>query len=238
MTEQQRQEILARAKVFFRESIATNHKRNTEKLVDISNFNVNPFLDIYLAKFAFGSDTPENIAKALIYPRVLGSSITTTFGTQLQYFCSNVLPGFASTTSGIDIEFVDALDGCRKYCQMKSGPNTINKDDVVTIKGHFTAIRNLARANRLENFNPDRDCLVGVFYGEPSELSVHYRKINQSHPVFIGKDFWHRLTGDENFYNELISAIAEVAVEIDGRETLERVIQELAAQIRQSRNQK
>ena len=30
----------------------------------------------------------------------------------------------------MDIEFEDALDGSHKYCQLKAGPNTINKDDV------------------------------------------------------------------------------------------------------------
>jgi hypothetical protein len=38
-----------------------------------------------------------------------------------------------SVVHGIDIEFIDAIDGRKKYCQLKSGPSTINKDDVVTI---------------------------------------------------------------------------------------------------------
>jgi len=233
MTEQQRQEILARARVFFRDNIALNHKRNTEKLGNLREFNINPFTLPYITKFAFGNDTPESMAKALLYPRILGQSIATTFGTQLQHFCSNVLQGFASTTTGIDIEFIDEIDNRRKFCQIKSGPNTINHDDVNTIRNHFTAIRNLARTNRLENFNPDTDCIVGVFYGEPQDLSMHYKRINRDfHPVYVGKDFWHRLTGDENFYNELISAIAEVAIEIDGTETLNNVITQLAEQIR------
>lgn len=50
---------------------------------------------------------------------------------------------FGSMVSGIDIEFEDALDGRHKYCQVKLGPNTINKDDVVTIHNHFKDARNL-----------------------------------------------------------------------------------------------
>jgi hypothetical protein len=28
------------------------------------------------------------------------------------------------------------------------------------------------------------------------------------YPVIIGKDFWHRLTGDPDFYQDLLEAIA------------------------------
>ena len=165
MNEQERQLILTRSKEFFRNRVANNHIRNTQKLTDINKFNINPFTLKYLSNFAFGDSTPENMAKALLYPRILGTSISTTFGTQLQFFCNEVLTSYASTTSGIDIEFIDALDGRRKYCQVKSGPATINNDDVTTIINHFTAIRNLARTNRMTDFNPMFDCIVGVFYG-------------------------------------------------------------------------
>lgn len=149
MTPEERLQILENAKSFFRNRIAENHKANTAKLTSVSKFNINPFTHKYLAQFAFGNSTPESMAKALLYPRILGTSIATTFGTQLQSFCNEVLSSYASTTSGIDIEFIDADDGRRKYCQIKAGPNTINFDDVETIKGHFKAIQNLARTNRL-----------------------------------------------------------------------------------------
>lgn len=202
MTEAERQAILSSAKTFFRTRIAENHKANTEKLTSLSKFNINPFTHKYLAQFAFGDSSPESMAKALIYPRVLGTSISTTFGTQLQYFCNEVLSSYASTTSGIDIEFIDAIDGRRKYCQVKAGPTTINHDDVDTIKRHFTAIRNLARTNHLDlNIT---DCIVGVFYGTESSLSQSYKRIDEEYPVYVGKEFWHRLTGDSDFYYDLI----------------------------------
>ena len=222
-------EIIEKAKTFFRTEIADSHKKNTYKLRNLSEFTLNPFLDKYKANFLTGDDSARSIAKALVYPRVLGTSINTTFGTKLQKFCSSILDGFASTTSGIDIEFVDMIDGRRKYCQIKAGPNTINKDDVDTIDKHFLAVKNLARTNNLNiGFN---DLVVGVFYGEPDELSSHYKKISQTYPVHIGKDFWHRLTGDEDFYYKLTNAIGDVATEYDAREVLEDVIDTLAKEI-------
>lgn len=237
MTEAEKREILAKAKDFFREKIVDNHKRNTEKLGKLSAFQPNPFLEKYLANFAFGNCDASSIAKALVYPRVLGTSINTTFGTQMQAFCKDVLSGFASTTPGIDIEFVDQLDGRCKYCQIKAGPNTINNDDVTTIKNHFESIRRIARTNGLREFNADVDCIVGIFYGSDKDLSASYKTIDASHPVYAGKDFWHHLTGDPNFYNGLINEIASIATEVDGTELLNNVINQLSAEIEEKYNQ-
>ena len=231
MTEEERRQILEQSKSFFRDRVAKNHKANTEKLTSLSLFNINPFTHKYLSNFAFGDSSPVNMARALVYPRVLGTSISTTFGTQLQYFCNEVLASFASTTSGIDIEFIDALDGRRKYCQIKAGPQTINHDDVTTICNHFNAIKNLARTNGMTDFNPLFDCVVGVFYGTPESLSVHYKDIQKQYPVICGKEFWHRLTGDESFYEELADAFAEVADEINCSEAVETVVRRLALEI-------
>ena len=235
MTEQEKQQILEAAKNFFRTRIVPNHNSNTEKLADISEFNVNPFLSKYLAQFAFGDSSAQSIAKALIYPRVLGTSITTSFGTNMQYFCNDVLSSYASTTSGIDIEFIDAIDGMRKYCQVKAGPNTINKDDVPVIKGHFRSVINLARTNGLRIAS--NDCIVGVFYGTRSQLSSHYKKIDEDYPVIVGQDFWYHLTGDPEFYDDLISAFADVADEMDSSALLQQTIDRLAFYLDQISNE-
>ncbi|MDR0875940.1 MAG: restriction endonuclease [Clostridiales Family XIII bacterium] len=224
-------EILEKAKVFFRERIAAKHLDNTLKLKNIDAFNINPFTQKYLAQFAFGNSDPESMARVILYPRILGTSISTTFGNELQFFCNEVLSSFASTTSGIDIEYTDAVDERRKYCQVKAGPTTINNDDVATIENHFTAIKNLARTNRLTDFNPLFDCVVGVLYGDESSLSASYKKIAKNYTVLAGQDFWEHLTGDPLFYGKLINAFAEVADEMDSSEIIEEVVKKLSEQI-------
>lgn len=229
MSDKELDKIIVRAQEFFKDVIVPSHLRNTRKLVKVKEFNLNPFLDKYKANFLEGNDDPRSIAKALVYPRVLGTSINTTFGNELQKFCITVLEGFASTTSGIDIEFVDKVDGIRKYCQIKAGPNTINKDDVVTIKDHFKGIKNLARTNSLRV--TDTDLIVGVLYGESDELSNHYKKIDETHPVIVGQEFWYRLTGELTFYDRITDAIGDVAKEVDASEIIEDVIDKLALEI-------
>ena len=183
----------------------------------------------YLANFLKGDDKARSIAEALVLPRVLGSSINTSFGMRIQKLISELFQGFGSTTPGIDIEFIDALDGNKKYCQLKSGPNTINFDDVKTIFDHFNGTINLARTNNLSiGIN---DMVVGVIYGEQSDLSSHYKRINEKYPVIIGKDFWYRLTGKEDFYFDLIDTVGEVALEVDGTNILAQTIDALSKEI-------
>lgn len=218
--------IIEKAKDFFRDVIAKNHIKNTVKLTDIDEFKINPFLHKYLANFLTGSDDPESIAKALILPRVLGTSINTSFGQNLQKFINSTLEGYGSTTTGMDIEFIDKVDGRKKYCQIKAGPQTINHDDITTITNHFRDAINLGRQNGIPIAN--MDCVVGVFYGEVYELSSFYRTIGIDYTVLVGKEFWHHLTGDENFYQKLTDAIGEIAIEFDGREILKNTTAGLA----------
>jgi len=74
------------------------------------------------------------------------------------------------------------------------------------------------------------DLVVGILYGEPGQESNHYQKLRDNHgyPLYIGQEFWHRLTGDPDFYQELRVAIAEVAVEAKGSEIIKSVADTLA----------
>lgn len=231
MENDQRKQIIENAKMFFRNEIVQSHIDGAcDRASRLSEYNVNPFLFKYLANFLTGNDNPESIARALVLPRILGSSITTSFGMKIQNLISSLFQGLGSTTQGIDIEFVDEVDGRKKYCQLKAGPNTINHDDVTTIVNHFQGVRNLARTNNLNvGIN---DMIVGVVYGQESELSSHYRRIRNDYPVYIGEDFWFRLTGKKDFYFELIDAIGEVALEVDASSVVEKTIAVLAEEIK------
>ncbi len=156
-----KQEILETAKQWFRETVAHNHIVKTDELIDPRKFDINPFTAVYLANFLTGNSSPESIAKALLFPRVLGTSISTIFGQGVQKFTNDVLGAFGSTTNGIDIEFIDQVDGYKKYCQLKSGPNTINKDDVESIAGHFKGVIHLARTNH-QRINREDMIVIGV----------------------------------------------------------------------------
>jgi len=222
--------ILERAKKWWKKELLPAHKRNTVKLGDPKHFNENPFLRSYLAYFLEGNNRPESIAKALIYPRVLGTSITTSFGSRIQKMITVMFEGInGSTTPGIDLEFIDTFDGRKKYCQVKAGPNVINRDDVITVKNHFRDALRLARANHLDLRSDDfMFCLI---YGEPSQMNGFVKQVQADYPVVIGKEFWHRFTGDEDFYEDLIDSIGQVANECKMKSLVNKVIKQLSKNI-------
>lgn len=229
-TTPENQAVLNQAKDWFKNKIIKGHINRTEELIDPGKFQINPFIAPYLSAFLTGSVTNDGIARTLVYARILGTSISTSFGQNLQSFISDVLVNaFGSIVSGIDIKFTDKIDGREKYAQLKLGPNTINADDVTTIHNHFRDIRNLARTNQVQ-LNAT-DLIIGVMYGEENDLSSHYKCLRDEHnyPIFVGNDFWHRLTGDEDFFSKLIQAIAETLNEVNSSEIIESVIEKLAS---------
>ncbi len=231
MTEEQKKAIIENGKEYFRSIIIPNHIKNLSKL-KLKDFDVNPFLINYLAAFLCGNTEPESLAKALVYPRILGASLNTSFGMSIQIFITQLqeIVGGASGIDGIDIEFVDAIDGRKKYCQCKAGPQTINRDDVATIMGHFKNLIGKARLDRMP-LQID-DMIVGILYGE--KMSANYRTISATYPVYIGAEFWERLTGDKDFYNVLAKAFGEVVEEdgIDGSALILSKVKEIAEEIR------
>lgn len=230
MTAEERYVILEKYREWFRDSLVISHKKNTEKLKDINEFNINPLLLYYLANFLEGNSDATSLAKALVYPRVLGTSITTTFGTLMQgQFITKVLGGYGSGIAGIDIEFIDQLDNRRKYCQIKSGPNALNKDDVTTIRNHFKEVQNRSRFNQGDI--RVGDLIFCLIYGQTEEKNSFINELERDFNVLIGKDFWHRFTGDESFYKSLIQVSGEVANDVDMKEVVDEVIETLSHQI-------
>jgi hypothetical protein len=229
MNESEKKLILDKAEEWFTDVIIQNHIRNTEKLKNSNEFDINPFLVTYLSTVISGKIDPISIAKALVYPRALGSSINTSFGQNIQGFITKVLgETFGSAVSGIDIEFIDQIDFRKKYCQVKLGPNTINSGDVDTIRHHFNGVRNLARTNSL-NIGLN-DLIISVLYGNADRVSANYRSLRDRHhfPLLVGQDFWLHLTGDDKFYADLLKAINRATVKSKGSSIIEETIAKLA----------
>lgn len=228
-TTPENQKVLDEAKNWFKTKIVARHVANTQKLVDASQFDINPFVTPYLSAFLTSDISAKGVAKSLVYARVLGTSISTSFGTNIQNFISDVLVNaYGSVVQGVDICFIDKVDGREKYAQLKLGPNTINKDDVETIDRHFKTIKNLSRTNNAQIMTTD--LIVGVLYGSDDSISAHYKKLRDDYfyPVFVGEQFWHRLTGDKLFMEKLIKSITDTIPEMDSSTVLQDTINKLS----------
>ncbi|SFP60734.1 PmeII family type II restriction endonuclease [Parafilimonas terrae] len=200
----------------------------------LKKYNINPIVVKYLSKLLEDNYTPMGVAKALYYPRVLGTSINTSFGTRIQNMFVDLKIAEGSLIKGMDIEFTDKIDNRRKWCQLKSGPNTINSEDVKPLIKKFTDTINLARTNKISKNINNTDFIVGVLYGEKEELSMHYKVIDKVHPVIIGKEFWQRVTGFPKFYEGLVSGLHLLIGGIDTNNAISKGLEGLANEIESS----
>ena len=224
-------EIVEYFKVYIFENHITASINTHSKL---KSYNINPIVVKYLSKVLENNYTPVGVAKALFYPRVLGTSINTSFGTRIQNMFVDLKIAEGSLIKGMDIEFIDKIDNRRKWCQLKSGPNTINSEDVKPLIKKFTDTINLARTNKaFKNIN-NTDFLVGVLYGEADELSMHYKVIDKTHPVIIGKEFWHRVTGFPDFYDGLVMNLQLLIENIDTQDLINLGVEKLSKEIESS----
>ncbi|MFK8105016.1 MAG: PmeII family type II restriction endonuclease [Saprospiraceae bacterium] len=226
-------DLLEIVKAYFQVKIFDNHQKNAIKAHSkLKSYKINPIVVKYLSKVLEDQFTPIGIAKALFYPRVLGTSINTSFGTRIQNMFVELELAQGSLIKGMDIEFVDKIDGKKKWCQLKSGPNTINSEDVNPLLKKFSTVANLARTNAI-NLN-NNDLILGVLYGEEDQLSQHYKKIDKTYPVIIGKEFWHRITGFADFYPKLVTEIDDMILNLDTKGFFEEGYLTLAREIEAS----
>ncbi len=220
---------------YFETNIFERHLDSTiKKHSKLESYNINPIVVRYLSKILENNYNPEGVAKALFYPRVLGTSINTSFGTRIQSMFIDLKIASGSLIKGMDIEFIDKIDNRKKWCQLKAGPNTINYEDVAPLMKKFSDTINLARTNNAFKEIRNTDFIVGVLYGNFDELSMHYRKINEYHPVYVGEDFWHRITGHPNFYSNLVLSLHESIENLNIDNRFELGLQKLTIEIKKS----
>ena len=228
-------ELIVKIVNYFDKHIFEQHiNASLNKHSKLKSYNINPIVVKYLSKVLDNKYSPEGVAKALYYPRVLGTSINTSFGTQIQNMFVEIEIAKGSLIKGMDIEFFDKVDKRNKWCQLKSGPNTINSEDVKPLVKKFTDTINLARTNKAFKGISNSDFIVGVVYGETAELSMHYKEINKTHPVIIGKEFWYRVTGFPNFYDKLVTELHLCIVNIDTKDFFKKGCDDLAKEISKS----
>ena len=216
--------ILKEAEIFFKDKIIKSHIKNIKKCERVEEFNINPFTHKYLAGLVGKRTSKISLAKALILPRCLGTSISTSLGSKFQKFLVKHLRAEGSGEPSLDFNFTDRKDGKRKSCQLKAGPNCLNAPDVKQLDYEFSKVKRRKKGNfGISNI------VAGVAYGTPEELSHNYRKLDAlGIPIYVGKEFWHRVTGDNRFYEKLVRRFDKAAKKLDVKKTLNQAIKILS----------
>ena len=201
-----------------------------DRAANIEEHNSNPFIAAYAAKAISGGLAPFDQARALVIQRAFGTGMHTSFGTQIQKAIITIVPtASGSVIQGMDIEFQEPATGIMRYCQVKAGPYTVNKDTSEKIVDKFDKALNLAKTNGVRITNDQ--LIVGVLYGTQDQLSTFYKEIEKRYSVFAGKNFWQRLTGHEAFYEELITSFRTVSDQSEVDDRVEAAILKLSKQI-------
>lgn len=145
-------------------------------------------------------DTPEALLRYRLAQHLERGSVTA-MGTVLQGI-AKVISGSASGVAGADIEVLHG--GRRYYIQVKSGPDTANKD----IAQNIGTLLNSARAR-----DPASICVLGVCYARPEQISniAKSELLARGVGLKVGREFWEFISGDPNCLGEVLELAGEAA---------------------------
>ena len=191
--------------------------RKQAKVIDnitIEDLNANPLLCR-----ALKLNTPEEFLKFYAYS-ALSRSIVTSMGFLVQelmlYSNTNVYDGKNYPESyGTKWDVViEGLDGVRSYIEVKSGPNDLDKTQILA---YDRAIKKV-----LEN---NEKAFLGITYGKADGNYVSTSILetyveNWRDKTLIGKDLWDYISNNESYHEILMNTIQETAEAFLGAESL------------------
>jgi hypothetical protein len=192
LTPEQRERALAHFRRFLRQRLV-----NLERLaLDDLTFNV---LLLRANATMLELHDAETLLRYRLAQRLERGSVTA-FGTTLQSISKDIA-GHATGVAGADIMLVRDR---HYYIQVKSGPDTANRD----IAQNIGALLNSAR-------DPQAVCMFGVCYARPEQISGIVKGQLQAAGVglMIGREFWEFISGDPNCLNEILALASEAAGE-------------------------
>lgn len=190
--------------VFIAEEIARFYQMRLEKVQQFRLRDLlkhrNPYLfrvkDILAAQ-----DLTENLMDA-----VLSSYEETILGDRLEAIairaCERVYRGQKSPANGLDLDFT--RDGVRYLVSVKSGKNWGNSSQ------HKQQNRNFQEAVRIvrqSKYVGQVVCILGICYGGAK------RKDDGIKVQLCGQDFWELVSGEPEFYKDLLESIGKAAKE-------------------------
>lgn len=137
----------------------------------------------------------------------LSSQEEAIFGTFLEelaiFICGESCGGKKSSTEGIDLEF--GKNGVTYLIAIKSGPNWGNSQQIRRMQDNFKQAKRILRTttSRSKNIVAVNGCCYGK---EPNPDKGDYFK-------YCGQAFWSLISGNKNFYMEIIEPLGYKAKE-------------------------
>ena len=216
-------DIVSEYCILTRKQLMGEHTVNNQELIDFINGNITEFhnnrlnalkklklKDVlkrknpYLFK-AKNIQTSGELVKNLV-DAYLSSQEETIFGEFLEklaiHVCKSTMGGYKSGIEGIDLEF--DKDQIRYLVTIKSGPNWGNSSQIKKMKDCFRTAKKILRT---QNANMQIVTINGCCYGidNAPDKGDYYK--------YCGQRFWKFISGDDNFYIDIIEPLGYKAKE-------------------------
>lgn len=158
---------------------------------------------------------PADLVRSIV-DAFLSSQEETIFGQPMEGFVIHVAEqlynGHKSSFASIDLEFQS--QGISYIVSIKSGTNWGNSDQIRKMRENFKAARLTLRQQGLVS---DIIAVNGCIYGKDRKPLKESKDPDQTYYKYAGQDFWQFLSGDENFYIEIVEPIGKAAKQRDER---------------------
>lgn len=196
-------------------------KFKTLQKINVGKIDLNPYLLRLLSL-----NTAQEIAEFIVSQRI-ERSVVTSYGSRIQTIARILADEGGTGVEGADI--CKVREGKRHYIQIKSGPNTPNKD--------ITKMINSLMAGATRR-NHGSIALLGITYSTRENVSNIIRQYSQI-DWLIGREFWTFIGDNPATAHEIFNIIKEVSdtPKTEGSETysslLGRKVGEIASQLRE-----
>jgi hypothetical protein len=192
---------------FVGEHINEFHQKRIEKLKTLKLNRVLKRKNPYLFK-AKNVVTAEQLVKGILDAH-LSSQEEGIFGEFLEklaiFVNQKVYNGQKSSAEGIDLEFTEG--NTRYIVSIKSGPNWGNSSQIKRLENNFKKAKRILRTNsKQSHIAAVNGCCYGRYGQGGAYDKGHYIKI-------CGQDFWYFISGDEDFYQDIIEPLGHKAKE-------------------------
>ncbi len=185
--------------------------KNISKL-KLDDINMNPFLIK-----AMHLQTPQEVLRFNVYQTV-SRSIVTSMGTALEYMIAD--SGGRRGRRGEWYDVVKKQDNQTYWIQVKSGPNNIDKDQVIAFNRRFSET---AKSQK----NHPR---LGITYGRPNLKTVSLGLVKKymddwEERLLVGRELWDFMSGEKDYHKKVLSWIEKAVVADLKSESIDSMIQ-------------
>ena len=172
---------------------------NVENLT-LDKINMNPFLIRMLHL-----KTPKELLRFNVYQTV-SRSIVTSIGTSLEYMVADCGGRRAKRREWYDVVKEDRDD--TYWIQVKSGPNNIDKDQIVMFNDKFNETAK----------NTHNHPRLGIVYGKRDQSTVSLGMIRNylddwESRLLVGRELWEFMSGERGYHKKILRWIDEAVNE-------------------------